>query len=65
MRVVVVVPEAHGRLPWFGNGTWMSRSKLGSMVSKWRITSLEMGDIGVITHLLTLEDGRLITISHG
>ena len=38
------------------NGTWMSRWKLGYMLSKWVIiTYLYMGYIGVITHLLTID----------
>ena len=35
--------------------TWMSRWKLGSMVSKWVITYLQMGYIGGITHLVTID----------
>ena len=38
----------------FPTGTWMSRWKLGWMVSKWIITCLKMGYLGVITHLLTV-----------
>ena len=34
--------------------TWMSRWKLGLMVSKWVITYLYMGYMGVITYLLTI-----------
>ena len=37
----------------------MSRWKLGSMVSKWNITYLKTGYIGVITHLLSIDPNFL------
>ena len=45
----------------FMHGTWMSRWKLGSMVSKWVITYTYQWDIGGynLTHLLTIDPNFL------